>query len=58
MIRRFFCQHRDTYRERRDGIPMFVCAKCGHAEPQVKRNQPMHVIPPAHEQLKGVRHVR
>jgi hypothetical protein len=52
MIRRWFCQHKHTFRERRDGIPMFICSKCGHAEPQITRHAKLHIVPPAHERYQ------
>lgn len=52
MIGRLFCRHLDTYRERIDGVPHFVCA-CGYRVPVLRREPDEIVIvtPPAHERL-------
>lgn len=34
--------HSHSYRERRNGIQHYVCARCGHATPVVARTQDEH----------------
>lgn len=36
-------------RERRDGIPVYECDRCGHVEPIIQRSEPLTVTAPAHE---------